>query len=136
MTKKLVLVIALVLLSFVVALIIKFTQFYGIPKMQDESIPTAILDRNSIGGDLYSYFEKFNEYPQGSNAEIMLALDKEYFLSHYSSKRLNKKHEFMDSWGTPYEIRISPDGEFQLISAGPNKIFDNDDDKVLEAKLQ
>lgn len=97
----------------------------------DESIPTAILDRNSIVGALHSYFKKFNEYPQGSNAEIMRVLDKKYLLSHYSRERLNKTHEFPDTWGTAYEIRISPDGEIQLISAGSNKIFGDDDDKML-----
>ena len=102
----------------------------------DESVPIPLMDLNEIGGSLYLYRQKFNEYPQGSHAQMMQTLDKEYFLSAYGVGKLNDQHEYLDRWGTRYEIHLSPFGELRLISAGPNKLLVDEDDEVLERHLQ
>lgn len=87
----------------------------------DESVPIPLMDLHQIGNALYFYRQKFNEHPQGSHAQMMQTLDKEYFLSAYGVGKLNDQHEYLDRWGTRYEIHLSPFGELRLISAGPNK---------------
>ena len=109
--------------------------FLGLKSFPDESVPLIIMAKNQIGDALYFYFQKFHKYPQGSHAEIMQVLKSEYLLSHSVTVRLNEKHEFMDPWGTPYEIHISPLGALKMRSAGPNKIFGDDDDEVLDNQL-
>ncbi len=135
MTKKNILIMGLVLLSTILTLAIKFVQSGD--NVDNKDIPPLIvMHLRDISDSLYLYFETFDNYPQGDSAEIMLALAKENHLPTYMYRRLDEKRGILDFWGTPYEIRISPNHEYEVKSAGPNGLFGDDDDKVSAGKFQ
>jgi hypothetical protein len=110
----------------------------GVEVIPDERVPVIKLDAESIAFALSLYFKEFNKYPQSGNAEIARALTgdnpaKKVFIEFGKS---NEKHEFLDPWRTPYEIRLSPSGNFLLRSAGSNGLLGDEDDKVYKSNLQ
>ncbi len=133
MTKRNMLIISVILLPAVLALITKYSP---LGKGAHGPTPLILLDLEGISNSIYLYFEIFNSYPQGDSAEIMVTLDKENILSGALHIKLDEKRGILDPWGTPYKIRISPNHEYEVRSAGPNGLFGDDDDKVSAGKFQ
>jgi len=70
-------------------------------------------------------------YPQGGNEGCVAALggdnkrDKVYLAS---ARGIIEDGEFIDFYRTPLRFEFPQDAKVRIISAGPDKIFDNDDD--------
>ena len=80
------------------------------------------------------YHSEFKSYPTGTHKEIVESLfgknsrNRPYLNPHIAAFR-NEQGEIVDDWGTP--LRIDLFGEEQpprALSAGPNKLFGDDDD--------
>ncbi|MCV6637763.1 hypothetical protein [Candidatus Albibeggiatoa sp. nov. NOAA] len=112
-----------------------------------ETIPGAIMQMKSIISGISRHSIFFKEVIQGTNAEISQILlgnnPKQQILVGLSE--VNEKGELVDLWGTHFDIHVSPlelasiqsrypPMEFKIVSAGPNKIFGDDDDYMLEGK--
>ena len=115
--------------------------------MCEETIPGAIMQMKSIISGISEHSIVFKKVIQGTNAEISQILlgnnPKQQILVGLSE--VNDKGELVDLWGTHFDIHVSPlelasiqsrypPMEFKIVSAGPNKIFGDDDDYMLEGK--
>ncbi|HUJ71346.1 MAG TPA: hypothetical protein VLZ30_03825 [Verrucomicrobiae bacterium] len=84
-----------------------------------------------------TYHTKYGDFPAGDNSAIAAALlggnsQKIVFLE-LNSRDMNPKGEVIDPWGTPYRFTLR-NGQSPLIgSAGPDRIFDDDDDFLSDA---
>jgi hypothetical protein len=116
----------------------KLAKLVGAEKLPDESVPTVRTEMQRIATGIAVYRYELNEYPQGTSAEVAQALlgknAKQEVILKFS--RSNEKQEFLDPWKNPYEINISSSGELQIRSAGSNGVMGDDDDEILEDKLE
>ncbi len=51
-------------------------------------------------------------------------------------RRIIRQRRVNDAWGTAFELRRDASGQIALISAGPDGVFDNDDDILQYLRLQ
>jgi hypothetical protein len=83
---------------------------------------------------LKAYHMECGNSPTGSQAAVMKALCGSnprqiiFYELPSSKRRQNALGEFLDPWGTPYEISIVSSNEVRVRSAGPNKKFGDSDD--------
>ena len=113
----------------------KLGRFIGLDMPPNERVSSVTLDVNAIAVAISLYHKAFHKYPQGNHAAIIRALTgKNPTKTVFLESDLNEKHEFLDSWGTAYDIQLSQNGELKIISAGPNGIFGDENDEVLEKK--
>ena len=85
---------------------------------------------------LESYRAKFGDYPVGNSTQVFRRLagdnpEKLIFLRVPTSS-VSTNGEYLDQWGTPYEIKISATNRVTLRSAGANKLFGDADDLTNE----
>jgi hypothetical protein len=84
------------------------------------------------------YQAKYGSYPPGGRREFIRSLlgdnsDKIAFVE-LNRSRFNPAGEFLDPWGTPYEIQIIPGTNLAVRSAGKNKKFGDKDDQVSDTR--
>jgi Type II secretion system (T2SS), protein G len=76
----------------------------------------------------------YESFPAGDNAAIARALSganprKANFLN-FTSQDLNTSGEVIDPWGTPYKFELQDGKPPSIRSAGPDRIFGDEDDLV------
>ncbi len=85
-------------------------------------------DVENLFAGLQQYKENVGQYPMGSNAELIKALQgnnpKKLIILVSRKAELNEKGEMLDPWGTPLRIYFS-DAGILIRSAGPNRRFDD-----------
>jgi hypothetical protein len=81
-----------------------------------------------------TYKEEFGDYPQGDNAEIVRHLmgenPKRLQILSVGRRGTNSLGQCLDGWRMPFEIRLSGTNTPIIRSAGPNKVFGDDDDFI------
>ena len=89
---------------------------------------------------LRQYEIEFGAFPIGDRIQVLKLLrgenPREIIFFHVAPERVNSKGEFMDGWGTPYDIQILSSNSVSVRSAGSNKIFGDKDDIVIEERLK
>lgn len=106
--------------------------------------PGAIIDQsprldrelNAIAFALGEYRTLFNNFPSGDEAVLAEILirgknPKGQRLLNWNETRLDQGGRMLDLWGTAYRILIASNNFVTVRSAGPNKQFGDEDDKVL-----
>lgn len=85
-------------------------------------------DVENLFAGLQQYKENVGNYPTGSNADIIKALQganpKKLIILVSRKAELNEKGEILDPWGTPLRIYFSDAGVL-VRSAGANRRFDD-----------
>jgi len=81
---------------------------------------------------------EYGAYPTGDSAVILRVLEGQnsngtVFLS-YAHRSGHSRDEFVDPWGTPYEISVSTTNGVIVKSAGKNKRFGDTDDWLATTK--
>ena len=86
------------------------------------------IDVENLFSGLQQFKENVGQYPNGSNSEIIKALQgnnsKKLIILVSRKAELNDKGEMLDPWGTPLRIYFSDSGVL-VRSAGPNRRFDD-----------
>ena len=89
----------------------------------------AKADMMMLRTALQVYRMEYGAFPSGDTAAVMSALSgknpKKIIILSLSPKDLNDRGEFIDPWGTPYQITISHEKGLVIRSAGENKQFDD-----------
>jgi type II secretory pathway pseudopilin PulG len=95
-----------------------------------EGIANERIEMQSLLNALHYYQAEFDKYPSGSSSEILQAL-----LGNNPKKRVlletrstNNAGQFVDPWGTPYEITFESTNHVMIRSAGKNRSFGDKDD--------
>lgn len=91
----------------------------------------AAQEIEEISLNIRSFSLRFGANPVGTNAEIIKALNggNEAHVNYLPAiKRINRKGELMDAWGTPYFFHANSATELEVRSAGPDrKLYTSDD---------
>ena len=100
----------------------------------------CIIDRTQLITATEQYQAKYGSYPSGGRREFIRSLlgdnpDKTVFVE-FNRRKFSPAGEFLDPWGTPYEIQITPDTNVVVRSAGKNKRFGDKDDTVSDTRGQ
>ncbi|WP_353572429.1 hypothetical protein [Candidatus Albibeggiatoa sp. nov. BB20] len=117
--------------------------------LEDLAPSITDMETNSIYTAIIIHKMNFNEIVQGTNTEISQTLlndSSEPKPAAIILPRVNDKGKFVDSWGTHFDIHVLPKEpvspqnsgsvvEVKIVSAGPNKIFGDEDDYVLEKEI-
>jgi hypothetical protein len=78
-----------------------------------------------------AYFAEYGSYPSGDNQAIVRTLQSDnprrIVFVELSARDLNKQGEVVDLWGTPFQFSFAR-GQPQIRSAGPDGLFNTDDD--------
>ena len=102
-----------------------------------EGIPIVKLEMQSLLNALQFYQAEYDRYPSGSSSEIAQALSgnnpkKHVFLSLFRARSTNNAGQFVDPWGTPYEISVESTNHVVIRCAGKNRIFGDKDDVTVD----
>ena len=100
-------------------------------------MPLVKLEMQSLLNALQLYQAEFNKYPSGSPSEIAQALlgnnpKKHVFLGGFLGRSTNNAGQFVDPWGTPYEITVESTNHIVLRCAGKNRAFGDKDDVTMD----
>jgi len=100
-----------------------------------EGILIVKTEMQSLLSALQFYQVEFDRYPSGGSSEILQALlgnnpKKRVFLS-IGARSTNNTGQFVDPWGTPYEIRVESNNHVIVRSAGKNRSFGDKDDVTM-----
>ena len=95
----------------------------------------ASHDIRRIKWAIEAYREENGSYPTGDNAAVFSTLrgsnaNRVVFL-RVKPWQINSDGQFVDPWGTPYDISVSTNANLRIRSAGPNGRFGDRDDMVL-----
>lgn len=97
-------------------------------------------DLSLLKGSLGDYKKAMGVYPEGGNTDVAKALAgenpaKAVFLE-WPRLRISTSGELSDPWGTPYYIHINGAAiagkEIEIRSAGSNRLFWDEDDRVMK----
>jgi len=110
----------------------------AIPRGQDAKIVLCRTEIARLITATEQYQAKYGSYPPGGRREFIRSLlgdnsDKIAFVE-LNRSRFNPAGEFLDPWGTPYEIQITTDTNLVVRSAGKNKKFGDKDDEVSDTR--
>lgn len=101
--------------------------------MENEGVKPFDSETRGIAGGLQQYYETFQSYPEGGNREIAKALfgdnPRKLRILNWPERRLSADGEFLDPWGTPYQIQVTRE-KIEIRSAGPNRLLWDADDQV------
>jgi len=118
----------LVVVIFLVALILSPRRERPEPKVQ--------IEMRSLLGALQYYQAEYGKYPSGNSSEILKALlgnnPKMKLFLVVPARSTNSTGQFIDPWGTPYEIIFEPTNRVTIRSAGENKTFGDKDDVTMK----
>ena len=97
--------------------------------------PIVKIDMQSLVFALKHYQADFDKYPSGGSSEILQALlgdnpEKRVFLT-IGARSSNNACQFIDPWGTPYEIHVESTNHVIVRSAGKNRSFGDKDDVTM-----
>jgi hypothetical protein len=102
-------------------------------RMENEGVTPFDSETRGIAGGVQQYYEVFQVYPKGGNREIARALfgenSRKLRILNWPERRLSADGEFLDPWGTPYQIEVTRQ-KIEIRSAGPNRIFWDVDDQI------
>ena len=108
-----------------------------IPLMRKPPEPRepARIGMQNLLHSLQFYQVEYGRYPSGDSSEISKALlgsnpKKIVFLNVYA-RSTNSTGQFVDPWGTPYEIAFGSNNHVTIRSAGQNKILGDADDVAM-----
>jgi hypothetical protein len=109
-----------------------------VPRGQDANNTICIIDRTRLITATEQYQAKYGSYPSGGRREFIRSPlgdnpDMTVFVE-FNRRRFSPAGEFLDPWGTPYEIQITPDTNTVVRSAGKNKRFGYKDDKASDTR--
>lgn len=76
-------------------------------------------EMNRIADDLYDYEETYRQFPGPRGFDAWMD-------DRYEDPTLTR-----DSWDTRYRLQPGSRGTFRVVSAGPDREFDTDDDLVI-----
>jgi len=126
--------VALILGVICVILVVPFVFSRG----RDRHGNVAKMDVLNILAALTQYEREFGTFPIGDRIQVLKLLrgenPREIVFFSVAPERVNSKGEFMDGWGTPYDIQILSSNSVSVRSAGPNKIFGDKDDIATEER--
>jgi hypothetical protein len=91
-------------------------------------------DMLRIEWSIEAYHDEYRNYPTGDNAAVFSTLqgsnaNRVVFLQ-VKPWQINSDGQFVDPWGTPYDISVSTNENLRIRSAGPNGRFGDSDDMV------
>jgi len=100
------------------------TNSFAFDKMRATRV---IYAEANLHAALNCYYMGYGQYPVGDNASVIKVLrgdnpSKKKYLEFYQQER-NERGEYLDPWGTPYELR-SNGMRVRVKSAGKNRKFD------------
>jgi hypothetical protein len=106
-----------------------------------EGMPLVKLEMQSLLNAVQLYQAEYDKYPSGSSSEISQALlgnhkKKHVFLSTFRARSTNKAGQFVDPWGTPYEIAFESTNCVMIRCAGKNRSFGDKDDVTMSTSLR
>jgi hypothetical protein len=98
--------------------------------------PKVQIEMRSLLGALQYYQAEYGKYPSGNSAGILQALlgnnpKMQPFLV-VPARSTNSTGQFIDPWGTPYEIVLESANHVTIRSAGENKTFGDKDDVTMK----
>ncbi len=104
-----------------------------LPLMRRQAI--VKLEMQSLLNALQFYQAEYDSYPSGSSSKILQALlgnnpKKRVFLS-IGARSTNNAGQFVDPWGTPYEIGVESTNLVMIRCAGKNRSFGDKDDMTV-----
>jgi hypothetical protein len=100
-------------------------------------VSNAVLCRRDVkmlAIGLADYRFYYDSFPTGNQAEVVKALlgtnprQIVFMAAPYRKNSTNSFGEFLDPWGTPYEISVVSTNDIHIRSAGPNHQFGDIDD--------
>jgi hypothetical protein len=78
-----------------------------------------------ITAAIRAYYDEFGTVPSGTPGELMKAIrganPKNLVFFVFEPKRFSSSGEFLDAWGTPYQIDVSDPTHPKVHSIGPNR---------------
>lgn len=87
-----------------------------------------------ISEALQKYQIETDAYPTGQTTNIIKQLSSTnsqgYNFLNYPRREGSGRYEFVDPWGTPYQIETASRSNYLILSAGRNGEFDDSDDIV------
>lgn len=102
---------------------------------ENEGRTSLSFDTHGIAGGLQQYYDLFQSYPGGGNREIAKALfgnnPRKVRILNWPKRKLSVEGEFLDPWGTPYQIQVIRQ-KIEIRSAGPNRLFWDADDQFIK----
>jgi type II secretory pathway pseudopilin PulG len=127
--------LVVVIALFAVALIgAAFAWFAWRPTVMQGATAGIIV---AVEGAIDAYTAETGSPPQGDHEQIVRVLmgenpkNRNFFprdLRALSSDFLNEDGRLVDAWRNPLQIQPMPDGSIQVLSAGPDGKFGNEDD--------
>jgi hypothetical protein len=89
----------------------------------------------TISAAVAKFQSTHGEPPAGDNAAIFRALEGANTNNavFVESARTNAAGEILDSWGTPYQIRIGNGAQIVIRSAGKDRVWGDSDDIVYDS---
>jgi hypothetical protein len=97
--------------------------------------PKVQIEMRSLLGALRHYEADYDKYPSGDSPEILQALlgsnPRMIVLLTIPPRSTNNAGQFVDPWGTPYEIAFESTNHVTIRSAGNNRTFGDKDDVTM-----
>ncbi len=108
----------------------------GIRLERLEQAPPGAVNLKLVTTAFAQFKQAFGAYPEGDNIKMAKALLGEnpkhtVFLDNYKERFTDSSGALADSWKTPLLIEAKDSDQLSIRSAGPDRIFWNDDDVVL-----
>jgi len=109
-----------------------FTPIIHLPPAPPDKTHRALLDLKSLTKACRYYNLEYETHLKGNNAELARILmgdnsRKIVFLDSHQTRR-NTQGEVVDPWGTPYKFSLVDGQPAVILSAGPNRLFGDQDD--------
>ncbi len=101
------------------------------PRVPRVSRALATIYRLGLACEMYQ--AEYHVFPSGDNAAITRALRGDFIT--LKSRDMNPAGEVIDPWGTPYKFELQDGKPPSIRSAGPDRIFGDEDD-LLSAQVE
>lgn len=109
----------------------------GCARVPDEGVPQTTIQMELLAEAVRQYDAELGSPPPGGSRAIFRALHGENprGLPFIRSRRDERPDEFLDPWGTSYDVSLVANGVVRVRSAGPNGRLGDDDDRELQVPL-
>lgn len=128
--KRVVIIGIAILAAFLIAAMI-YVQY----RLSAAKQSIASLQIHALHQSIRAFENEYGMSPNGGNAATITLLTTPTNMQGHSvvflildKSSLNQKGEMVDPWGTPYRIDARDKGQLEIQSAGPNKVFGDNDD--------
>lgn len=118
-----------------IILLLVFMLFPAISNGRPSRKTQCVVAMRFIASAIQRYENETGEYPTGNTASVLLQLSNTnlqgYSFLYWPHRKGFGPYEFVDPWGTPFQIQTTFRTNYLIRSAGKNGDFDDMDDLVL-----